>query len=69
MPKRKSHLHWIKVLISLVTIFSLLAGCNLPWGRSKELTTPESLEVREDEPEATSEPRQDLPPALVEVSP
>jgi len=69
MPKRKSHLHRMKVVISLVTIFSLLAGCNLPWGRSKEITTPESLEVREDEPEATSEPRQDLPPALVEVSP
>ncbi len=65
--KNKSHHSWIKIFFSFVTIASLLTSCHLPWQRTEEVA---EIEVR-DEPQAgtTAEPRDDLPPALVEVSP
>ena len=61
---------WIQVAFSLMVVASLLAGCRFPWQPSQSQQT---LEAGRDVPEAsgspTSEPRKDLPPALVEVSP
>lgn len=56
----------IRILVSVIVIASLLAGCNLPWQLPTE---EEDAATKEAEQEETSEPHQDLPPALVEVSP
>jgi len=61
---------WSQILISLIVIASLLAGCRLPWQTQSEeptIKTNGSDEVTSVIP--TPEPRQDLPPAVVEVTP
>jgi len=57
----------VKVLSLLVIISSLIGGCQLPWRASQE-ATPQVSEISSDST-ATPQPRKDLPPALVEVSP
>jgi len=63
----KSHHFWTKILLSFLVIASLLTSCHLPWQRTKEVA---EIDVRDlqDEQE-TAEPREDLPPSLVEVDP
>jgi len=63
-------LHRIKILLSLTIITFLLAGCRLPWQIFSE-DGAEGTDVVETDGEQADlpEPRQDLPPALVEVSP
>ncbi len=61
----KAYKFWIKVFISFLIITSL-ASCHLPWQRTEEVV---EIEVKEEPQEATAEPREDLPPALVEVAP
>ena len=61
---------WIQRALTFIIIASLLAGCNLPWQPSPEETLEEieqsKIEVLET---ATPEPRQNLPPAVVEINP
>jgi uncharacterized protein YfaS (alpha-2-macroglobulin family) len=59
----------IKVLSFLVILSSLLAGCRLPWGTSPDETIETGQIPEKIQPTSTPEPRNDLPPALVEVSP
>ncbi len=61
---------WSQILLSLIVIASLLAGCRLPWQTQSDdprTKTNGSDEITSVIP--TSEPRQDLPPAIVEVTP
>jgi uncharacterized protein YfaS (alpha-2-macroglobulin family) len=61
---------WIKILFSVVLISSLVAGCRLPWQPQDDTVSKEAEVVEAPQaPLATQEPRQDLPPALVEVTP
>ena len=61
---------WIKVLSVLVMISSLLGGCQLPWQTSPEEKNQDSVSLATPYvPAETPQPRQDLPPALVEVTP
>ena len=61
---------WMKVLFLILTITSLLVSCRLPWAKPEETATEEEApEAKVVAPEVTPEPREDLPPALVEVSP
>ncbi len=60
--------------LPLLTIFILisgsLAGCRFPWQREEEPEVEEEQHKEtEEEGLSSSEPRQDLPPALVEVFP
>lgn len=66
----KAIYRWIKIVFSVVVISSLIAGCRLPWQPQPDSVTKEG-EVLEapQAPLPTQEPRQDLPPALVEVTP
>jgi len=66
---RSSSQRWFQIVLSIVTISSLLAGCRLPWQPAQE--TPGELPEggQAAAPLPTDEPRKDLPPALVEVSP
>lgn len=61
---------WIQIAFSVLVISSLIAGCRPPWQDQPEPTPPE-VEVFDvvQAPDATQEPRADLPPALVEVFP
>lgn len=61
---------WTHIVLSILVISSMIAGCRLPWQPQPELATQEvdGLEIAE-APLPTREPRPDLPPALVEVSP
>ncbi len=61
----KTHKFWIKVFFAFLVLTSL-TSCHLPWQRTEEVV---EIEVREEPEEATAEPREDLPPALVEVAP
>jgi len=63
-----------QIFLALVLIAHLLVGCRFPWQDAQESTTKQVGEaevvVETESPEITvPEPRQDLPPALVEVSP
>ncbi|MCB2209451.1 Ig-like domain-containing protein [bacterium] len=58
---------WIQVVLALVTITSLLAGCRFPWQAAEESESTETSKVTQVLDAA--EPRNDLPPALVEVDP
>jgi alpha-2-macroglobulin len=60
----------IQIMITLLVVSSLIVGCRLPWQGQQEAGIQESevFEVGQ-MPVATREPRPDLPPALVEVSP
>jgi alpha-2-macroglobulin len=60
---------WLHILLTIIIISSLLAGCRLPWGPTPEEETLEADVTETQEKADTPEPRQDLPPALVEVSP
>jgi alpha-2-macroglobulin len=68
-PMNKTY-RGIQIMIAFLMVSSLIAGCRLPWQVPPEAGTQE-VEVFEaaQETVATSEPRLDLPPALVEVSP
>ena len=67
--ERKSH-RWIQTLLTLVMISSLLVGCRLPWLTPPETSSEETIPAEiEEEQVPTTEPRRDLPPALVEVTP
>ncbi len=62
--------HWVHILMTMVIISSLLVGCRFPWQPSPDETTQEaSTKETQEEEVDTPEPRQDLSPALVEVSP
>ena len=56
---------WIQTLFTLIIISSMIGGCGLPWQPSPDETDEESKVTEE----ARVNPRTDLPPALVEVSP
>jgi hypothetical protein len=60
---------WLHALLTIIIISSLLVGCRLPWVPSPESETQETGLEETQEKADTAEPRQDLPPALVEVSP
>ncbi len=61
---------WSQILISLIVMASLLAGCRLPWQtQSEEPTTKTNGSDEVTSVIPTPEPRQDLPPAVVEVTP
>lgn len=61
---------WLQKLLALIIIASLLAGCQLPWQPSAEVPSEEVDQIKvEDSETPTPEPRQDLPPAVVEISP
>jgi hypothetical protein len=60
---------WLHALLTIIIISSLLVGCRLPWVPSPESETQEAGLEKTQEKADTAEPRQDLPPALVEVSP
>jgi len=65
--KNKSHHSWIKIFFSFVTIASLLSSCHLPWQRTEEAA---EIDVKDmPQAETIAEPRDDLPPSLVEISP
>lgn len=68
-PINSSH-RWFHLLLSVVMILSLLAGCRLPWQTPSNST---GLDPSDQDTEQgsvpTALPRADLPPALVEVSP
>lgn len=61
---------WLHVLFSIILISSLLVSCRLPWQPSPG-ETPQAVggEETQEEKAVTPEPRKDLPPAIVEVSP
>lgn len=60
----------IQIIITLLVVSSLIAGCRLPWQGQPEAGTQETEIFGVDQqPSVTREPRPDLPPALVEVSP
>jgi hypothetical protein len=58
---------WVQIIMSLVMMTSLLAGCRFPWQPSPDEMNKDA--EAEQEQVATAEPRKDLPPALVEVYP
>lgn len=67
--EKKSH-RWIQTILTLVMISSLLVGCRLPWQAAPETSTKETTPAEIEEAQVpTAEPRRDLPPALVEVTP
>jgi uncharacterized protein YfaS (alpha-2-macroglobulin family) len=59
----------IKAISILVILSSLLAGCRLPWVSSPQETEEFQNAEEQTPPTSTPEPRDDLPPALVEVTP
>ena len=65
--RKKTYHFWIKVFSPILLIASLLTSCHLPWQRTPEVA---EIELR-DIPQGieTAEPRDDLPPTLVEVDP
>jgi len=69
LKKTGSSPHWLHILLTIIIISSLLAGCRMPWEPSPEEETQEAGVFETQEKVDTPEPRQDLPPALVEVSP
>jgi alpha-2-macroglobulin len=57
-------------VLAVIMVTSLLAGCQLPWRPFLEEVTEDTKQAKIEETETpTPEPRQDLPPAVVEVSP
>ena len=65
--RNKAHHSLTKIVLSFLMIASLLTSCHLPWQRTREAA---EIEVRDvPQGEETAEPRDDLPPALVEVDP
>ena len=67
---------WIRIAFSIIAITSILVGCRLPWQPdpdAQESEAPISKETQEIESDlegiTTAVPREDLPPALVEVTP
>jgi len=66
---RSSSQRWIQIFLTVITISSLLAGCRLPW-QTSQVTPGVSPEDGQNSAQLpTDEPRKDLPPALVEVTP
>ncbi|MBG0784220.1 MAG: Ig-like domain-containing protein [Anaerolineaceae bacterium] len=56
---------WVQTLLSLIVISSLIGGCSFPW----QPTPDETDDAGKTTGEPPVNPRTDLPPALVEVSP
>ena len=70
LPKSRRYNQWLKIISVVAILSSLLASCNLPWQVAEESATQkEEIKIREDTQALTEEPRKDLPPSLVEVSP
>ena len=66
----KSLQHWGQILLVMIVITSLLAGCQQPKQESSKMpTSPSDSENISNAEIKTAEPREDLPPALVEVAP
>jgi len=70
LKKTRFSSRWLHIPLSIIVISSLLMGCRLPWQPSPD-ETPQTVGDEETQVEkvVTPEPRKDLPPALVEVSP
>jgi alpha-2-macroglobulin len=67
--KSRGHI-WIQRIVAVILISSLLAGCQLPWRPVTDKTPPAVDQAIDSLAETeTPEPRQDLPPSVVEVSP
>jgi alpha-2-macroglobulin len=61
---------WTQILLSVLIITSLVAGCQVPWQAQPAEDTQETARIEAVEtPAPTRVPRLDLPPALVEVDP
>lgn len=70
LRKRSSTYHVLQVFLLITIIASLLAGCRLPWQPPLADGSQEGgLDSAAGNKAPTAEPRGDLPPALVEVSP
>ena len=61
---------WLYRVAAVIILVSLLTGCQLPWGPFLQEGTEENKQANIEETETpTPEPRQDLPPAVIEISP
>ena len=57
-------------VLAIIIIFSLLAGCQIPWRATLEVLPEGKDQAQAEETESpTPEPRQDLPPAVVGITP
>lgn len=56
---------WIQIFMTVLLISGLIAGCRFPWQPAPDETDEDGKATEE----ARENPRTDLPPALVEVSP
>ena len=54
---------WLRMVTLLLILSSLLASCRFPWQRTVDVASEEVAKIEET---PTPEPRDDLPPALVE---
>ena len=57
---------WLRMVTLLLILSSLLASCRFPWQRTVDVASEEMAQIEET---PTPEPRDDLPPALVEITP